>query len=113
MRSRIAATTGGHAEREHFRSQVEHAVATGDETTARIKRKVHARFLAGSQLQFDKVRQAIDDGDPAAELAWRAVLLKNQVKLEQFGASDPGAQQRLPGEIDANIAAMRAHTGRR
>lgn len=52
--SRIAATAGGHAEREHFRSQVEHAVATGDETTARIKRKVHARFLAGSQLQFDK-----------------------------------------------------------
>jgi hypothetical protein len=108
LRARLSTTSGDHSARDLFCAQVTAAVESGDEAKVKLKRKVHARLLAGSQLRFDKVQDAIDAKDHHSELDWRMVLLKHQIKLEQLGGSEAEAMSEITTAIDSNISSIQA-----
>jgi hypothetical protein len=107
LRSRIADSNGSAVENTFLKRQVLRAVETGDEEKVQLRKKIHARFRNGSQVRFDKVQSAIDNGDADAELDWREVHLKNLILLEQFGSSDPVLAGSLGHQTESNLLAMR------
>jgi hypothetical protein len=108
LRARLSATSGDRSACDLFRTQITAAVESGDDAKVKLKRKVHGRLLAGSQLRFDKVQDAIDAEDRHSELDWRMVLLKHQIKLEQLGGSEAVAVSDITTAIDSNIRSIQA-----
>jgi hypothetical protein len=106
LRARLTARVGDASARDFFVAQVTEAVQSGDDRQVQLKRKVHSRLLAGSQLRFDKIQVAIDDKDHRSELDWRMVLLKDQIKLEQLGGSEAMPADEITAAIDSNCRAI-------
>jgi hypothetical protein len=108
LSSRIASANGGsEIENVFFKRQVLSAIESGDEEKVKLKRKIHARYLNGNQVNFDKVQLAIDRGDVESELDWRTVYLKNQISLEQFGSTNIALAEKITLDIENNLLAIR------